>query len=370
MSIYKLYSVKDLLELKDDPDKWIIKNMIPRMGRVLVYGRGGDYKSAVIFDLCVAVASGGQLLEQMSVINLYGGVVLLSTEGSIYSNRDRLLGYMRSRNVVPDAVRLHYGQQPLELRRPEDIKVLRAMVEIHKPVLVVLDPMVSFYGGNENDTEQMSKFVNGLNSIIADYECAVVIIHHANKKSEMRGSTVLQGWADGVIRFEVQRAVTIKDMPAKSTTGQPDRYDIVTVHAEKQRDGQAGCLFSATPFFNEELGMTTFGVFDSEDARGVILAFLKQEILTYLKKTRAALTKSQVASLFRVGHAKADQALERLWRERLIVPANVVRSTGDGRERGDVTAWKAWELGTRVDGARAILRASTENSDADGAEPS
>ena len=64
---YRLYTVKDLLELKDDPRRWIVPNMLPRVGRTFAYGRGGHYKSTILFDLAVAVASGSKLCEQFPV---------------------------------------------------------------------------------------------------------------------------------------------------------------------------------------------------------------------------------------------------------------------------------------------------------------
>jgi hypothetical protein len=355
---YKLYSVRDLLELRDDPNQWIVKNMIPRVGRVLVYGKGGDYKSSLVFDLCVAVASCGKLLERMAVVEQFGPVLLLSTEGSIYSNRDRLCAYLRSRNVVPDAVPLHYGRQPLELRKPHEVATLRSLIDAvtPKPVLLVLDPMISFYGGNENDSEQMRKFTKQIDELIDDYELSVVIVHHANKKADIRGSSVLQAWFDAVLKFETQQKVMIPGLEGAQT--------IITVESEKQRDGSTGTLFSAVPFFENDLQMIQFGIYD-KDAKGVILSHLKLAILKRLKLTRTAMTKSQLAQEMRMGHQRIEEALAWLLECGLIEHRDVTRPTGGLRTRGNISAYAASSIGTRIDAARAILAAARRCDDGD-----
>jgi hypothetical protein len=353
---YRLYSTSDLVALKSDPNRWIVPDMIPRIGRTLVYGKGSVYKSTFFFDTAIAVASGGKLLENMPVLKVFGPVILLSCEGSIYTNRDRLMAHMRSRNVLPEAVQLYYGQQPLELRRDDGAMVLQRMVEQIRPAMVVIDPLVSFYGGNENDSEQMTAFTHRLDDLIAKYEFSLVIIHHANKTSDLRGSSVLQAWTDALIRLELNRAQNIP--------GFTEKMDIVTAHAEKQRDGRCGMLFSAVPFFDAELEMTTFGIYDTEDAAGVILTHLRNEILKLLRRTHAVMSVKEIGMAFTVGVGRIHKALAWLQENKLVdkVPAGQLGRTFDG--------WRVSPLGTRVDATRAILQAIASHgpTDADIAE--
>lgn len=358
---YPLYSVRDLLELKDDPNRWIIQDMIPKQGRVLVYGKGSTFKSALVFDLCLSIASGMRFMERLPVIRTFGPVVLLSTEGSIYTNSGRLTAYMRSRNLAPDAVQLHYGQRPIQIRKPEGLETVRRIVDTIHPVLIVFDPFVSFYGGNENDSEEMAKFTEGLNEIVNPPEgsgrtgTTVLIIHHANKKDDIRGSTVLQGWFDSVLRFEVTRKVQIPGLALKR--------DIITVKSEKQRDGEVfedPPLLSAVPLFDKDLGMTVFGIYDKADVDGVTAAYMKLEVLKYLRRSQAVLTRSQLSEAFKVGAEKMKTTLRWLLDDGLIEEWQTPRSTGLGREKG-VTGYRASPVGSRVDAARAILRATQEN---------
>ena len=108
---HQFFSVADLLTLRDDPERWIVPLMIPKANKTMVFGEGGAYKSTIVFDLCVAVASGGQLLQQFPVKH-HGTVLLISTEGSIYDNKERILAHCRVHNVNPGEIDLHFCQEP------------------------------------------------------------------------------------------------------------------------------------------------------------------------------------------------------------------------------------------------------------------
>ena len=343
--VYPLYTVRDLLEIPDDPEPWIVRNVIPKAGRILVYGSGGSYKSAICFDMAVAIASTGLLMEQMPIEH-YGPVVILSTEGTLQTMRKRLLGHMRTRNVIPDSIQLFLGRRPLFLDVKHEFDVLVSIIKKLKPSMVVLDPYASFMSTNENDTEETKKLTRALNDIIEEYACAVVIIHHANKAGEMRGSTVLQGWADTILKFCAKRK--------QQVPGLDGAHDILTVEVEKQRDGPMGTAFSAVPFIDEQLGMISFGVYYGMDAKMVTATKLKLDLLRLFKASGAAFTRADLCQHFRVGREKLDIALAWLIRDHLIQEVAVEKSTGGDRLR-HINAYMSATAGSRIDQARAIF---------------
>lgn len=355
IAAYPLYTVKDLIELKEDPNIWIVKNMIPKAGRVVAYGHGGQYKSAICFDLAVAVASGGLLLEQIP-IEAYGPTLVLSTEGSLQTMRKRFLAHMRTRNVVPDAVKLFFGRKPLKLDTPQGRQVLEQLIRTLNPIMVVIDPYASFLDGDENDTAVAKKLSDELNEVVENLQTTVVIIHHARKDGEIRGSTALYDWADAVLKFKAKKN--------QQVPGIQGTHDIITVEAEKQRDGPGGVVFSAVPFIDERLQMITFGVYNGMDARMVTTAKLKQSVLDFLRTTQAAMPKSQLCDQFKVGREKMDIAIAWLSRDKLIREIEMTVDCGGGRRRR-VCAWASSAIGSRVDAARAILRAERIGDDAD-----
>jgi len=346
---YRLYSVKELLQLEDDPQCWIVRNMIPRIGRTFVYGRGGEYKSTILFDLAVAVGSGGRLLDQYP-IQTWGPVLLFSTEASIFRNRDRVFSFIRSRNIHPSSVQLHYGQQAIRLDQPEGVQLLERMIEAIRPALVILDPFRSFFRGEENSSTEVGAMTDHLDTLIEKHNISVVIIHHANKTGDLRGSSVIQGWADSVLKFVAKKQ---KQLP-----GLTKKVDVLTIFGEKQRFGSEGKVFSVVPVINEELGMTTFGIYDDEDYSGVVLAQLKHAVLEYLRKAGRPATKTELTKIFRVGNDRMRDALAWLKAGGHIMEVPLIVPSGLGRTR-PVAGISLASNSSRLDMARAIVRAET-----------
>lgn len=109
-------------------------------------------------------------------------------------------------NIIPNFYNINEKRNIFSKKeKVYDIDILRKEIEKVQPVdVLVLDPMINFYVGNENDTEQMRLFCAVVDQLILDYNIAVVMAHHERKRTEldvhgrpfekMRGSTVLRGW--------------------------------------------------------------------------------------------------------------------------------------------------------------------------------
>lgn len=354
---YQLYTVHELLALQDTGDRWIVKNMVPWPGRTLVHGYGGTYKSSVFFDLAVAIASDGQLLETFPA-QRSGPVLVLSSEGDVFANRDRLLGHIRPRDLDPSTIKLFFGQQALLIDTPEGRNQLIALIEETKPVMVILDPLVSFFSGDENSVREMKLFLHqGLDPLIDKYRIACVVIHHSRKDGEVRGSTAIQGWADSMLRFDVAKGVALP--------GLPEPVDVVTVECKKQRNGKEGKLFSVVPFIDELTGMTTWGLYNDVQAKGVARVYLKSLLVKMLKQSPAPLTRTDLRSVIKMPPEQIDEALSDLIAVGLIEPARLQRSTSaDGSRTRSVEGYITRQAPFTVDSVKALLgrnRVSSED---------
>jgi len=66
---------------------------------------------------------------------------------------------------------------------------------------VVFDPLLAFYGGNENDNSEARVFVQTFAEFAKEAEITVLIIHHSNKDGKSRGASA---FSDGVrCRYEM-----------------------------------------------------------------------------------------------------------------------------------------------------------------------
>jgi hypothetical protein len=312
---YQLYDTQDFLELEDNPDRWLVEQMVPWPGKTVAHGKGGEYKSTLFFDLAVATASGGELLQEFPVLR-HGPALVISTEGNIYANRDRLFSHMRPRNLHPSTVKLFYGQESLFVDEDVEFNVLVDLVEHAKPVMLLLDPFVSFFSGDENSVSDVKKFLRRMDPLIQD------------------------------LKFEVARE--------QALPGVPEPVNILTVECTKQRNGKEGKLFTAVPFIDDDLGQVSFGIYREVQAKDVAAIYLRQIVYKALRDANAPLTRKQLRDHFGVGPQRMSKALDALVNLDLVELVQDRRSTGGSRTRS-VEAFGARAKDSIVDEVRRII---------------
>ena len=267
---HKLYRIEDLLTLQDDGNRWLVSNMLPRIGKTIVYGHGGTYKTTILFDLAVGVASRGALLRQFP-IDYHGPVLLVSTESSKYANKDRILSHIRARESISPELSARGGRAPIpnsdempiffchqafDFDEISDQQEFDGVMEEIKstvgryPAYVMLDPLDSFISGDENSARETKPFRKYGDHIVEKYETSLCVIHHSTKSQEnpsIRGSGAWRGWTDAALFFQ-KKSITYGDVT----------ISYVDVVSDKQRDGREGRIFSVVPEFDDVRKMTTF----------------------------------------------------------------------------------------------------------------
>jgi hypothetical protein len=62
------------------------------------------------------------------------------------------------------------------------IALVRRLVAQHRPDLIIIDPFFAYLGDSVSEQKAVSAFLrNGLNPILQEYGCGVVLVHHTNK---------------------------------------------------------------------------------------------------------------------------------------------------------------------------------------------
>lgn len=354
-----IYSAKDLLDLQDDPDRWIVPNMIPRAGRTLVYGQGGAFKSTIVFDLAIAMTSQHFLFQQFAV-NKHGPVLVNSTEGNIYESKRRILAHARAHEANPAEIPFYFCQQPFYLDDNKDVYELRKKVEEFKPIMIVLDPLDSFFSGDENSAKETKLVRRTIDELIDDYDIAFIILHHETKSSDKptpRGSGAWYGWADSVLHVKGMKKV----IPG---VGEP--LDFVEITGQKQRNGKTGKVFSGVPNIDEVLDVVTFTFYEGADASDVVLNYMKKAVYKTLRASPEPMTNQMVADALKIRAEKLVDAFLSLERAELIAKdAYVERPFGPRSSRvRKVPAWRALVRSTVVDNA-IIMAQSLRRSEED-----
>ena len=214
----RLYSTSELLAMP--PPHWLVDNIMPAGGLVGLYGQPGSKKSFIAIDLALCVATGipwqGHEVEQ-------NFVVYISAEGNAGIGK-RVLAWLVNHEILEN--RPHIGWLIESIPVNADSEQMTQLIdriadEVQtKPGLIVIDTVARCFDGNENEQEDMGRFVAGIDWLRFEFQCTVLAVHHTNVAGiRERGNTAFRGAADTMLSVEG-----------------PD--DLVTITCNKQKDAE------------------------------------------------------------------------------------------------------------------------------------
>jgi hypothetical protein len=183
----------------DPSPAYLVRDLIPREGLVVIWGQPKCGKSFWTFDLMLHVALGwdyrGHRVRQ-------GDVVYIACEGE--RGLAARAAAFRRRHIAEDgsvptfhllATRLDLvaDQQPL-------IDDITAQLGETKPTAVVIDTLNRSIAGSESSDEDMGSYIKAADAIREAFKCAVLIVHHCGIDDKRpRGHTSLTGASDAQI---------------------------------------------------------------------------------------------------------------------------------------------------------------------------
>ena len=206
-------------ELDRNYESWILEPLIPFKAITILDGLGGSGKSWFALDLSYTISLGFDYLGKYPVKR--SGTVLYVTAEEIpeeFVRRVDLVtaSYGDNENFYWIST-LHeafsYGAALLQkvawsITKTETARILEYFISEIKPILVVLDSMVNFYGLNENDSSEASVFYEMLKEWIKTYNCSFLLLHHQNKESMKSEEGVFRGSI--VFREQARERITYK----------------------------------------------------------------------------------------------------------------------------------------------------------------
>jgi RecA-family ATPase len=182
----------------------------------------------------------------------------------------------------------------------------------HEPEIVVLDPMATFFVGDENAAGEVKALLHELDQW-RSIGIAVLVIHHARKPSEgrridLRGSSAVRAWADSVVLVE--------------------RPDMTTptcrVTVQKARDEEPAPPTTVTFSFTDS--NTTITPAAAIDKR-------EREVLDALRRSGKPRTPTDLRKELRCNGARIAEALESLVARGLLKVVREKVSDRNGRVR-------------------------------------
>ena len=200
-----------------DPE-WIIPELIPDRATVLVLGLTGSFKSFLVQDIALAVATGNETFGQIP--KRVGPTFYGAHEVRDDIRKARKHAWKVAREVG-NKIAFYVARGP-HVASTNECEEFREQIRVRlrtserKIALIVLDTVAKcMVGLNENDASDVGQFIGFVDSLRDEFECAVVCLHHFGKDDTRggRGSSAFQAGFDttlAVKRVPQTRLVSVK----------------------------------------------------------------------------------------------------------------------------------------------------------------
>jgi len=179
---------------KDLNFEYLIPDLLPCPGTVMIHGAGGDGKSMSAWTIAKHVARGIPFSVRGDLVPVKAGPVLIL-------------------NGDQSEVQVQQQMRDLEFRRTDPVTVVMGwdlnwyyrfvkLIEKHKPKLVIIDSITGCSRGSAFD-ENKKEFASPIYWLANNNgrlfpACTILLIHHANKTGGFRGSTAIRDAVDEV----------------------------------------------------------------------------------------------------------------------------------------------------------------------------
>ncbi len=215
-------SVPNYLSLPRNPQRWLIKDLIPTSGLVNVFGAPKSGKTMAVLAMAAAIADGRShwLSPEFKVMQA-GKVAYVQVDTPREEMAERLeklrrAGYNLENFFVCD--QLMVKRYPMNiLDQDEMLSLQKALVEL-QPVVTIIDTLRDVHGGDENDATVMRNVVSNL--VAACRPSAMILLSHSRKTTDYeraggddllgqnRGSSYVSGRMDMIIRVSANKEHT------------------------------------------------------------------------------------------------------------------------------------------------------------------
>lgn len=322
---------------------WLVKGFWGRRSHGIVAGMPKCFKSTLVHDLVISVASGQPFLGKFPVLEP-GPVIMVQNENADYIMKDRTEKIILDRGLVGEAERvspknLHVefppdlpitfiNQQGFTLSNEDHRRQIEALIRDIKPVLVVFDPLYLMFDGDLNSSKELNPILNWLLSLKTEYKTSVMVIHHYNKGSNqqalrggarMAGSVMLYGWVESA--WYLTKMDEDEELPPNQRVdlSESSGSSTITLTREFRMTGSYPDL--DIHFEMGEIGNPSYRV--TVGAAGephVTIKTLEDEVLGILGNSNAPVTKRALRENLGVDMGAIRKALDNLMKSKKIVP--------------------------------------------------
>lgn len=186
---------------------WLIEQLWTHQAVGIIGGAPKSCKTWLALEMAVAVASGSPCLGSFAVPSP-GRVLLYAAEDSESALRLRLESLARHHECMLANLDIRViTAASLRLDSEADQKRLETTLILHRPVLLLLDPLVRLHSIDENAAGEIAGLLGYLRGLQRRSNVAIALVHHARKNVSasggagysLRGSSDLYAWVDSFL---------------------------------------------------------------------------------------------------------------------------------------------------------------------------
>jgi hypothetical protein len=100
------------------------------------------------------------------------------------------------------------GRLRKNIMRDGDMDDIAESIDYHKPDLVMIDPIINFFSGEENSNQEVHEMLSRVDKLIEMFKISCIIAHHTGKERaddlsfmSARGGSAFAGWMDSGIKL-------------------------------------------------------------------------------------------------------------------------------------------------------------------------
>ncbi len=215
-SALHIVSAFDLLQKTFPEGEDIITGILPIRARLILSAPAKLGKTRFTLGLALAIATGKNSMGFTTTKPRR--VLYFQAEVSERNLQDRLkkmlAAFPANENLVRENL-LFCNDPRLKLTHEDAVQAIREAVELHRPEVVVFDPLYKFNTGSEDKVQDMTRFFDPLDALIYDFGVSVFLNHHHGKSTgeglatpahRNRGSSTIADWADSLLTLTFEDA--------------------------------------------------------------------------------------------------------------------------------------------------------------------
>jgi RecA-family ATPase len=229
-SIKKALHVGNDISIDRSYNPWVLEPLIPHKSITVLDGLGGSGKSWFALDLSYTISLGLDFLGLFPVRRT-GTVLYLTAEEApeVFVQRLDMIQKHYSKNenfkwlslldenleISPYLCRKKRGDQIIT----ETTEILEWLISEEKPILIVLDSLVNFYGLDENSSEDAMFFYDVLKYFIRKHKTNFLVLHHQNKEAmKTQSDDVISFRGSGTFREQARSRIVYKNIKINEGT--------------------------------------------------------------------------------------------------------------------------------------------------------